>query len=1139
MASLSCCLSSSSSTSSLSSSSSSSTVAKPFPPPSHSARAPLPPPSTLTFDSSLTSNNKNLINTQLINKKLQLISNTNKSCSKRNPSKSSSSIGSFLTNSKKHLSSSNDCLSSDEGYFGSFSDTSLATSKLKSNDLISAASFEKDQQQHQLMLLQFLLHQQTQSQSTKNIDTTSTISSAETVSLTDIVNASQKEINDTHSIFPLNLFSGKEDDSFSMSSFFLDSPIQSLIEPTNNDLFDFFSKPSQSSYSFQPKQHQYTNQSTEETSPVCFKCFTSNTSINNESDLIYLSMIWSDLNSCNLCLSPSFFCSSTHNLHQNQKQRRNPESLSSLLSQLQTERMERAQADELEMRSQNWRRLLEHRTQADRLRQELITEDLIDCSAYLNEIEMNLDYFQSIQAAETTNNSNTNCLGVYVDDGHLLKFRTNRMAFNLRQYHAEIELQLQLRKQQQQQQLLIDMAVRQQQQNQNQQLISKSNHNTFANVHVDSIPEFVPVNSQTNSMDFTDEPNSVHLLCEENDETYEMNEDGKLESDERGDNDYDELIYDGDEFHNADFVGDHYDETTLGVDKDENDYTLIESKVTHYHQEHHLRASKNLNQALGNEISASSSATTTFSEQAVEQQQPIDDTEYEYYYENEEDYELYEDQLLIDGLTEQEAITLLRNESELYALQMAQASKSGILIHSNATTSSSATVSNKKKNKDRFNSGDSTTNTSATLNNNNINNKNISVSEDIFENVFNYDELILNAIEDSPSETTGIVVADDLIDTELFFYNENINSSTGQISMSLRNSLLKLRHTRRHLARMLEQESQKSTNASSTASSSPAASSHLVKSMSSRKPCVYMLNEGRCMRADCRFAHDLKTITCKYWLDGECLKGENCEFLHDHMPEEHTASQSHKSSFSNSYKNKNKDKGLALPIAKPIDFKLDTEEFPALGGGNSSSGVKSTISSSAASNLLKTTVGVKDENKQVLSNILNKQPPLKTAASVLLAKISSNNTSQSSSSSSSSKTPAVNITTSKAFSTTNGSVSSKKKKNNSSSTISLSSSASSSCSSLNMNKTTIVNSNKIQNSSKTSVSTATTTNQNAMKNSSTIRKSRDLKTKSDVSNASTKIADNKMNAISGNSRNSTNSCNIGINSRGNSTIRKK
>ena len=52
---------------------------------------------------------------------------------------------------------------------------------------------------------------------------------------------------------------------------------------------------------------------------------------------------------------------------------------------------------------------------------------------------------------------------------------------------------------------------------------------------------------------------------------------------------------------------------------------------------------------------------------------------YEYY--NEEDYEDYEDQLLIDGLTEEEALALLRSESEMYALQMSQAAKLGISMN--------------------------------------------------------------------------------------------------------------------------------------------------------------------------------------------------------------------------------------------------------------------------------------------------------------------------------------------------------------------------------------------------------------------------------------------------------------------------
>jgi len=75
------------------------------------------------------------------------------------------------------------------------------------------------------------------------------------------------------------------------------------------------------------------------------------------------------------------------------------------------------------------------------------------------------------------------------------------------------------------------------------------------------------------------------------------------------------------------------------------------------------------------------------------------------------------------------------------------------------------------------------------------------------------------------------------------------------------------------------------------------------------------------MRADCRFAHDLKQITCKYWIDGECLKGDNCEFLHE-LIEEATPPSS-----------KLAKQKAPKPIAiKKKDFKLDTEEFPALGG---------------------------------------------------------------------------------------------------------------------------------------------------------------------------------------------------------------
>ena len=45
------------------------------------------------------------------------------------------------------------------------------------------------------------------------------------------------------------------------------------------------------------------------------------------------------------------------------------------------------------------------------------------------------------------------------------------------------------------------------------------------------------------------------------------------------------------------------------------------------------------------------------------------------------------------------------------------------------------------------------------------------------------------------------------------------------------------------------------------------------------KPCVFFL-EGNCRRSDCKYSHDLSSITCKYWIEGFCFKGELCPFLH-------------------------------------------------------------------------------------------------------------------------------------------------------------------------------------------------------------------------------------------------------------------
>jgi hypothetical protein len=220
---------------------------------------------------------------------------------------------------------------------------------------------------------------------------------------------------------------------------------------------------------------------------------------------------------------------------------------------------------------------------------------------------------------------------------------------------------------------------------------------------------------------------------------------------------------------------------------------------------------------------------------------------------------------------------------------------------------------------------------------------------------------------------------DDLTDSSSTMLT--LTNPTGNISLSLRNSLLQLRHTRRHLAALIETTttsdektakikiggcSNGGSSTSSTTSSLTTTSSmslykqHLLNlqnqsngggQSSSRKPCVYMLQDGRCARADCRFVHDLKTITCKYWLEGECLKGDACEFLHEHVEEEAVSSRHDPSknllafSFgsvnssnsgvntSGGKKKKSPDTSERKVKLTKKDFKLDTEEFPALGGG--------------------------------------------------------------------------------------------------------------------------------------------------------------------------------------------------------------
>ncbi|KAJ5032498.1 uncharacterized protein L3040_009100 [Drepanopeziza brunnea f. sp. 'multigermtubi'] len=45
--------------------------------------------------------------------------------------------------------------------------------------------------------------------------------------------------------------------------------------------------------------------------------------------------------------------------------------------------------------------------------------------------------------------------------------------------------------------------------------------------------------------------------------------------------------------------------------------------------------------------------------------------------------------------------------------------------------------------------------------------------------------------------------------------------------------------------------------------------------------CRFWLSTGQCLRADCRFSHDLSNHICKYWVEGNCLAGDTCIFSHD------------------------------------------------------------------------------------------------------------------------------------------------------------------------------------------------------------------------------------------------------------------
>ncbi|GFQ90206.1 uncharacterized protein TNCT_353091, partial [Trichonephila clavata] len=46
-----------------------------------------------------------------------------------------------------------------------------------------------------------------------------------------------------------------------------------------------------------------------------------------------------------------------------------------------------------------------------------------------------------------------------------------------------------------------------------------------------------------------------------------------------------------------------------------------------------------------------------------------------------------------------------------------------------------------------------------------------------------------------------------------------------------------------------------------------------------KRPCSFFL-QGNCTRSDCKYSHDVSTITCRFWKEGSCFKGITCPFYH-------------------------------------------------------------------------------------------------------------------------------------------------------------------------------------------------------------------------------------------------------------------
>lgn len=89
-----------------------------------------------------------------------------------------------------------------------------------------------------------------------------------------------------------------------------------------------------------------------------------------------------------------------------------------------------------------------------------------------------------------------------------------------------------------------------------------------------------------------------------------------------------------------------------------------------------------------------------------------------------------------------------------------------------------------------------------------------------------------------------------------------------------------------------------------------------------RKPCSFFL-EGNCRRSDCKFAHDISNITCRFWEEGGCFKGPLCPFLHGYRSEPVKKEESEPV-------DKPKPTTPGVVVKDREKFEFHSEEFPEL-----------------------------------------------------------------------------------------------------------------------------------------------------------------------------------------------------------------